>query len=324
MRVFLYCFFFPFEMTTCDYCNKQIDGLPHVCRYCGKVHCSEHLLPENHDCHELKKHSSKDAERWKKNFSEVVSKKNKKYEKNFNKSSKTYHILHKKRKVKSLEKIKYFFSNKFYNLKKWLLKREKRGYNFGRKKRYLFKIILILFLSILGLFFFYSRADQFNKVNFWIFNLGGILILTSLCFFIKYGWDFLKELYNFYRRQRKWIKLVIILILLIIVWQSFSNEQILTEKIKNSYSKIEFSLLSPFSLSKSSGFSGQEVSLPSFFSENKCSEIEQHAKNQDINSAKYKKNFCGAICAQQKLEYQRYSCDNEDKFHCFCKQLENE
>ncbi len=312
-------------MTTCDYCKKKIDGLPHACKYCGKVHCSNHLLPENHDCEGLKEYSSKNAERWKQNFSEVVSSKNKKHEEIINYSSKKHHRKREqKRRVKPSEKIKYFFSDKFYHLKKWLLKRDHWEYNFDKRKKYLSKIILILSLSILGLFFFYSRADQFNQISLWIFNLGGILILTSLFFAIKYGWDFLKETYNFYKRQRKWIKIIIVLILLILIWQGFSNGQILTEKAKTTYSKIEFSLLSPFSLSKSPGYSGQEVSLPSFFSENSCSEIEQHAKNQYLNSAKYKKNFCGAICGQQNLEYQRYSCDKEDKFHCFCKQIENE
>jgi len=41
-------------MVQCDYCGKEIDGLPHVCKYCGKVHCSNHLLPENHDCSGIK------------------------------------------------------------------------------------------------------------------------------------------------------------------------------------------------------------------------------------------------------------------------------
>lgn len=312
-------------MTTCDYCKEQIDGLPHACKYCGKIHCSNHLLPESHNCKGLKEYSSKSAERWKKNFSEIVSLKDNESEEHLDYSDRRHKPEKKEnRKVKPSEKINSFFSNTFYNLKKWLLKREHWEYDFNRRKKDLFKIILILGLSILGLFFFYSRADQFNQISLWIFNLGGSLILISLLFAIKYGWDFLKETHNFYKRQRKWIKIVIVLILLILIWQSFSNGQILTEKVKTSYSKIEFSLLSPFSLSKIPGYSGQEVSLPSFFSENSCSEIEQHAKNQYLNSAKYKKNFCGAICGQQNLEYQRYSCDKEDKFHCFCKQIENE
>jgi hypothetical protein len=316
-------------MTTCDYCKKKIDGLPHACKYCGKVHCSNHLLPENHNCVGLEEHKKRKIEKWRdtSTFSSMHKYEEpiEEYKPIINKNSKKHHTKkEQKRRVKPSEKIKYFFSDKFYHLKKWLLKRDHWEYNFNKRKKYLSKIIPILSLSILGLFFFYSRADQFNQISLWIFNLGGILILTSLFFAIKYGLDFFKETHNFYKRQKKWIKILIIFILLILIWQGFSNGQILTEKVKTSYSRIEFSLLSPFSLSKSPGYSGQEVSLPSFFSENSCSEIEQHAKNQYLNSAKYKKNFCGAICGQQNLEYQRYSCDKEDKFHCFCKQIENE
>jgi hypothetical protein len=312
-------------MTNCDYCKKKINGLPHTCRYCGKIHCPDHLLPENHDCKGLKEYSSKNSERWKKNVSEIVSQKSQKSNEDFNyipRDDKRKQIINKK--SKHSEGMKYSFSDKFNDIKKWLIKRGHREYDFNRRKNYLVKIILIFCLSILGIFFFYSRADQFNQVNLWIFNLGGLLILTSIFFALKYGSRLMNESHNFLKRRRKWIKIILFLILLILIWQIFSNEQIISEKIKNIYSQTEFSLLTPFSLSKSSGFSGQEVQLPSFFIKNSCSEIEEHAKNQYLNSAKYKKNFCGAICSEQNLEYQRYSCDKEDKFHCYCKKIENE
>lgn len=43
----------------CDYCKKSLDGLAHKCKYCGKIHCSEHLLPENHNCSGLDKAKNK-------------------------------------------------------------------------------------------------------------------------------------------------------------------------------------------------------------------------------------------------------------------------
>tara|TARA_Y100000310_G_C20652596_1_gene800269 strand:+ start:419 stop:1300 length:882 start_codon:yes stop_codon:yes gene_type:complete len=45
----------------CNYCKKLVDGLPHKCNYCGKFHCSNHLLPENHDCKRLDKAKNKDS-----------------------------------------------------------------------------------------------------------------------------------------------------------------------------------------------------------------------------------------------------------------------
>lgn len=38
---------------TCNFCNKKLDTLSHKCKYCGEIHCSEHLLPEVHNCQGL-------------------------------------------------------------------------------------------------------------------------------------------------------------------------------------------------------------------------------------------------------------------------------
>lgn len=36
-------------MATCDVCGKSV-SMPYNCRHCGGTHCSEHRLPENHNC----------------------------------------------------------------------------------------------------------------------------------------------------------------------------------------------------------------------------------------------------------------------------------
>ncbi|MHB9288286.1 rhomboid family intramembrane serine protease [Halobacteriales archaeon Cl-PHB] len=36
-------------MSTCDVCGKQ-ENMPYQCRHCGGTFCSEHRLPEAHDC----------------------------------------------------------------------------------------------------------------------------------------------------------------------------------------------------------------------------------------------------------------------------------
>jgi len=41
-------------MTKCEYCGKEII-LPFVCPYCGQNFCSEHRLPESHECTNLPK-----------------------------------------------------------------------------------------------------------------------------------------------------------------------------------------------------------------------------------------------------------------------------
>ena len=36
-------------MTSCAVCGKQ-ERMPFKCKFCGNTYCSEHRLPENHDC----------------------------------------------------------------------------------------------------------------------------------------------------------------------------------------------------------------------------------------------------------------------------------
>ncbi|RLI05894.1 hypothetical protein DRO26_00845 [Candidatus Bathyarchaeota archaeon] len=39
----------------CSICGKEVQPLPYICKYCGKVFCVEHRLPEKHKCENLSK-----------------------------------------------------------------------------------------------------------------------------------------------------------------------------------------------------------------------------------------------------------------------------
>jgi hypothetical protein len=36
-------------MAECAVCGETLD-LPHECEHCGEIHCSDHRLPESHEC----------------------------------------------------------------------------------------------------------------------------------------------------------------------------------------------------------------------------------------------------------------------------------
>lgn len=36
--------------TECSFCHKSVEGLPHKCKYCGEIHCNDHIVPESHNC----------------------------------------------------------------------------------------------------------------------------------------------------------------------------------------------------------------------------------------------------------------------------------
>ena len=40
-------------MVKCNYCNKEIEEKPYECELCGKIYCSDHYLPIQHECDEI-------------------------------------------------------------------------------------------------------------------------------------------------------------------------------------------------------------------------------------------------------------------------------
>ncbi|MFX1325523.1 MAG: AN1-type zinc finger domain-containing protein [Promethearchaeota archaeon] len=49
-------------MPTCYFCNEKFEDLPYRCTFCGMLFCSQHRLPENHECpFDLRKSSSIEA-----------------------------------------------------------------------------------------------------------------------------------------------------------------------------------------------------------------------------------------------------------------------
>jgi hypothetical protein len=49
----------------CDYCHKISDELPYRCKFCGETFCSDHRLPENHECIGLEKYKDVKQEEFK-------------------------------------------------------------------------------------------------------------------------------------------------------------------------------------------------------------------------------------------------------------------
>ncbi|RLG14585.1 MAG: hypothetical protein DRN71_02925 [Candidatus Nanohalarchaeota archaeon] len=43
----------------CAYCHKKFDEYPFTCKFCGNDYCSDHRLPENHECIGLEKYKEK-------------------------------------------------------------------------------------------------------------------------------------------------------------------------------------------------------------------------------------------------------------------------
>lgn len=233
-------------MNKCDYCGKILDEFPHKCKFCSRIHCSQHLIPELHNCEGLKRHKEENKDKWKKTFSNLYSPpRNQKREKE-EKVIQEKEVLSKKEINKfSGNKIKYLFLKKFENIEDWLRKREHHKYDFRNRTNYLIITILIFVASIIGCLIFYSNAQKLNEINLWIIKLGGILILTSLFFVIKYGWRMIKEIVNIIKRQKNGIKYLVIILIIILLWQAYSNKDTILNPVLERYNKINLSLFKP-------------------------------------------------------------------------------
>jgi hypothetical protein len=226
-------------MGDCDYCGKQTDGLPHTCKYCGGSHCSDHLLPENHNCEGLKEQKKRTSEKWKNNVSDIFSSKKEERGGEYSmplsqyiQSSEADHRHHKRRRKGH--------SKRKRTKKNWLMRRKHYRYDFETSG----KNLLIFIVSVVGFLIFYSNAQKLNGVDLWILNLGSILILVSLFFTIKYGWRLLEEGVDFFKRQRNYVKCLAIIFIMLLVWQGYVQEEAILDYYNNN---IDLSLLVPLS-----------------------------------------------------------------------------
>ncbi len=249
-------------MVGCDYCEKPTDGYAHKCKFCGQVHCSEHLLPESHDCRGLEYRKQKNSERWGRAVTghSINTKYNIDEESVYEKPTKNVKQHHKKQKFS--DKLKGYAITKYESLRYWLRKREHHRYDFEGRSSYLITTILILATAIVGVAIFYSNAEKLNEIDFWIIKLGGVLILVSLFFAIKYGWRFGKEMINIFKRQKNWFRYLVIILIVILLWQGYTHKDNVLNPVFETYNKTNFTLLMPIGISNFSlGESNSDVSF---------------------------------------------------------------
>lgn len=235
-------------MVDCDYCGKPTNGYAHKCKFCGQVHCSEHLLPESHDCMGLEYRKQKNSERWGRAVTghSVNARYNVDEEDEEPVHEKpTKHVKQHHKKQNFSDKLKDYAVAKYESLKYWLRRREHHRYDFEGRSSYLITTILILAAAIVGVAIFYSNAEKLNEIDLWIIKLGGLLILVSLFFAIKYGWRFGKEIINIFKRQRNWFRYLVIILIVVLLWQGYTHKDDVLNPVFSIYNQTNFTLLMP-------------------------------------------------------------------------------
>jgi len=142
----------------------------------------------------------------------------------------------------------------------WLNEREHHPYKWKQRFNYLLTISAVFFFSIVAYNVFYSNIENLYGIKLWIINLGGILILLSLFFIIKYGWKILKEIPNIIKRQRNWIRWLIIILLIFGAWQIYQNKEAVLNPLIDYKDNTNFSYFNPISLGNFSFFEGDNSS----------------------------------------------------------------
>lgn len=214
----------------CSWCGKIINALPFSCHRCTGNYCPDHHLPEDHDCPGLKQFKEGIKNRWK---NAILGSKN---------------YVGKKEDLPKRDSPNNFFKD----IKKWLRRRTYRAYNYSRLERYVWKILLFAAISILALRYIYLNISDLNATEIWIVRFGSLLLLIALFFSIKYGWRVLKEIGNWFKRQRNWLKYGLVIIIIILAWGAYNSQEKYVDPTMNYVKNIDYSILNPLNMEKTS------------------------------------------------------------------------
>jgi uncharacterized protein YkwD len=149
----------------------------------------------------------------------------------------------------SSSKIKAHFLQIYDNTMDWLKMREHNPYHYKNRLGYILTTLFLFALSVVGIILFYTNAEKLNSISLWIFKLAGVLLLISSFFAIKYGYSLIKEIINWLKRQRNWLKYLIIILLIILLWQVYVQRETALNPLFNFYNKTNFSYFNPVILS---------------------------------------------------------------------------
>ncbi len=217
-------------MVKCSFCGREIEGLAHRCHRCTGSYCDTHRLPEDHNCPGLEKEKSKIQERWKRAFKSSFQRHEKKDEST---------AQHKRTSP---------FKKWCHKFKYWLTDREYQEYRDSRFKNYVFPLLIKFIVSLIAIIIIYSNLKKFNDVSLWIIKLGSTLFLIALFFLIKYSIKILSEIWNWTKRQRNWLKYLIVIFLLILLWQVYANRTTVLNPLFDYYNQTNFSVFFPLDI----------------------------------------------------------------------------
>jgi hypothetical protein len=207
-----------------------MNELPYTCRYCGHLFCSNHRIPEDHSCKPIENIRNHNEDKWKETVKDI-------YSPTYNKQ--------KNSKINNKSRARNYSEE----LSDWLGECEYHSYDYTYRLKYLFPTILKLVFSLIVLSIIYSNIQNLNEITILIIKIGSVLLLAALFFIIKYGYKLLEEIPNWFKRQERWLRYLLIVILLFLLWYGYQNKETVLNHLLDTYNEIDFSILNPFNLS---------------------------------------------------------------------------
>lgn len=194
---------------------------------------------------------------------------------------------------RSFTEIRRYFKNNYYQIKHWSKNRPHRAYN--NWHAFFINIIWIVALSIIFLIV-YSNLTKLNEIVLWFLPLGGVLLIITLFFWIKYIIKIFKRGYYWFHGERNGIRYAIIFMLLLILWQAYQQRDTLFNPVIDFYDKTDFSAILPIGISES-------IPEGSVFSSKSVNSIKESVKvailPQPIDS-KWVSSFMSEVNAERK------------------------
>ena len=246
----------------CEYKScERIVTLPHKCKFCHKIYCSNHLLPEDHSCQELLGiKSTPPLYRYPLKPDE-------------SKSRQPNSVKIKKSEIpKRIEKFKFFLRSNYYKLKNLSLRRNHNKYsNWGSF------FMNVLWLSLISLLFaiFYSNAEQLNSIKILFVPLGLILLIIFGVVWIKFLFKLLKKIKYWFIGERNIVRYIVLILLIILAWYGYENRDTIFNPLISSYESINFTEIIPID----SSISDNDYKTTNSNSNENINQIKQDVEN---------------------------------------------
>lgn len=183
------------------------------------------------------------------------------------KPKKHFHDVNQNHKREFVGRRKEVKKDPFYGIKRYFRKIKRRlnsrnSYSF-RDWDGLFYTCLLLILATVAVFFTYKNITRLNEINFLFFRIGSVILLGLLFAWLKLVWNLWKKLKQLYKRSRNWVKYLVVIVVILILFLAYKGSIEIIDPVVNKYDSVDKNVLNPFVFGKGTnqtfnGFVGDE------------------------------------------------------------------